>query len=102
MQNEGYGDYVLYFCDQDGDSYTIDYVYCDDDGDCCLQSNNYDDNDFSVNELLEELEPYDYNDYVYVEHDDDDDNIIWEQIDGVWYYDDDEEELTIDMHYEYD
>ena len=91
-------------CDQDGDSYTIDYVYSDDDGDCCLQSNDYDGNDFSVDELLDELFPYDDDDYVYVEHydSDDDDTIVWENIDGVWYYDDDSDELTIDMHYDYD
>ncbi len=55
---DGYADYVVNFCDQDGDSVTIDCVYLDEDGDVCLESNETDDNNFLVQELLDELDRY--------------------------------------------
>lgn len=101
---EGYGNYIVNFCDQDGDYVTIDRVYLDNDGDVCLESNEYDDNDFSAQELLDKLDHYSDNRYVYVydddnetsfdidEEDDDDD------YDDLWYIEDDC--LYIDMSYE--
>lgn len=102
---EGYGNYIVNFCDQDGDSITIDCVYLDDDGDVCLESNEYDDNDFSAQELLDKLDHYSDKRYVYVydddnetsfdidEEDDDDD------YDDLWYIGNDGY-LYIDMSYE--
>ena len=101
MKNDGYDDWTVYFCDQDGDSYTIDYICCDDDNDCCLQSNSNYRGDLTVDEILNELEAYDEEDFVYVEHVDEDDNVYtWLNIDGIWYYCEDNSELTIDMHYD--
>ncbi len=102
---EGYADYCVNFCDQDGDSMTIDSVYLDDDGDVCLESNEEDNNDFSAQELLDELDHYSDKRYVYVydddtdtsfdidEEDDDDD------YDNLWYIGNDGC-LYIDMSYE--
>ena len=104
---EGYADYCVNFCDQDGDYVTIDRVYLDNDGDVCLESNEYDDNDFSAQELLDELDRYSDKRYVYVynddidtsfdidEEDDDDD------YDNLWYIGDDGS-LYIDTSYEED
>lgn len=103
---EGYGNYTVHFSDQDGDYVTIDRVYLDNDGDVCLESNEYDDNDFSAQELLDKLDRYSDKRYVYVydddnetsfdidEEDDDDD------YDDLWYIEDDC--LYIDMSYEED
>lgn len=35
---EGYADWEVYFCDEEGDSYTVNHIYVDDDGDVCLES----------------------------------------------------------------
>ena len=102
---EGYADYEVHFSDQDGDSITIDCVYLDDDGDVCLESNEYDDNEFTAQELLDELDLFSDKRYVYVynddndlsfdinEEDDDDD------YDDLWYIGNDGC-LYIDMSYE--
>ena len=55
---EGYGNYIVNFCDQDGDSITIDCVYLDDDGDVCLESNEVDNKDYTVQELIDILDRY--------------------------------------------
>ena len=104
---EGYADYCVNFCDQDGDSVTIDKLYLDSDGDVCLESNEYDNNDFSAQELLDELDRYSDKRDVYVynddidtsfdidEEDDDDD------YDDLWYIGNDGY-LYMDMSYEED
>lgn len=102
---DGYADYVVNFCDQDGDSVTIDTVYLDDDGDICLESNETDNNDFSVQELLNELDRYSTDRYVYIydveydsnfdiDEDDEDDSY-----DHLWYIGNDDC-FYIDTYYE--
>ena len=104
---EGYADYCVNFCDQDGDSVTIDSVYLDDDGDVCLESNEEDNNDFSAQELLDELDRYSDKRYVYVYDDDTDTSFDIDEEDddddyyNLWYIGDDGS-LYIDMSYEKD
>lgn len=104
---EGYEDSIVNFCDQDGDSITIDQVYLDDDGDVCMESNEYDNNDFTVQELLDELDDYSDNSYVYIYDDDYDLNFNIEEeddeddYDDLWYIGNDGC-LYIDTYYEED
>ena len=104
---EGYEDYEVHFCDQDGDSITIDKVYLDDDGDVCLESNEYDYNEFTAQELLDELDRYSDKRYVYVYNDDNytsfdiDEEEDDDDYDDLWYIGDDGC-LYIDTYYDED
>ena len=104
---EGYADYCVNFCDQDGDSVTIDKLYLDSDGDVCLESNEYDNNDFSAKELLDELDRYSDKRDVYVYNDDIDTSFDIDEEDDyyayyyLWYIGNDGS-LYIDMSYEED
>ncbi len=65
--DEGYGDWVLYFCDDDDDDYTVNHIYVDDEDDICLKStdmegNNY---DFTAQNVLSRIKKYDNSTYVY-------------------------------------
>lgn len=103
----GYADYEVRFWDQNGDYVTIDQVYLDDDGDVCLESNEYDDNEFSAQELLDELDHYSDKRYVYVYDDDTDTSFDIDEeeddddYDNLWYIGNDGY-LYIDMSYEED
>lgn len=105
---EGYGNYIVNFCDQDGDSITIDCVYLDDDGDVCLESNEVDNKDYTVQELIDILDRYRDSRYVYVYDDDydldfdidDEDEDDDENYDHLWYIEDDC--LYIDTYYSED
>ena len=106
---EGYGDYVVWFYDQDGDCVSIDKCYLDDDGDVCLESNEYDNNDYSANELVNILDRYDGDTYIYVYNEDndvafdideeDEDDYYDDNYDDLWYINDDDE-LCMDTTYE--
>lgn len=66
--NEGYGDWVLFFCDDDDDDYTVNHIYVDDEGDICLESTDMegDDNyDFTAKNVLNRIKKYDNSTYVY-------------------------------------
>lgn len=102
---EGYADYEVNFCYQEGDSITIDSVYLDDDGDVCLESNEYDDNEFTAQELLDKLDRYSDKRYVYVYDDDNDSSFDIDEeeydddYDDLWYIGNDGC-LYIDMSYD--
>ena len=36
--DNGYGDWVVWFCDDDDDDYSVNHIYKDDNGDVCLES----------------------------------------------------------------
>ena len=85
----------------------VDRVYLDNDGDVCLESNEYDDNDFSAQELLDELDRYSDKRYVYVYNDDIDTSFDIDEEDDDDDYDDlwyigNGGNLYIDMSYEED
>lgn len=65
--DEGYGDWKVYFCDDDDDDYTVNHIYLDDDGDICLQSTDTESEtyDFTANNILNRLKKYDNESYVY-------------------------------------
>lgn len=65
--DEGYGDWVVWFCDDDDDDYTVNHIYIDDDGDVCLESNNSegDNYDFTAQNILSRIKKYDNEEYVY-------------------------------------
>lgn len=100
--NEGYEDYPVYFCDQDGDSITIDNYYEDEDGDLCLESNEYDNNEYSVKQLLSILANFNNGQYVYIYNDDCDQDFDINETHGedghIWYINDDGD-LLIDTYY---
>ena len=101
---EGYGNYIVYFYDQDGDRVTIDAFYLDDDGDVCLESNDYDNKDYSANELVNILDRYGGDTYIYIYDEDSDvyfdidESDDEEDYDNLWYVDDDE--LCMDTTYD--
>lgn len=100
--NEGYEDYPVRFCDQDGDSITIDNYYEDDDGDLCLESNEYDNNEYSVKQLLSILVDFNNGQYVYIYDDDCNQDFDIDETHGedghIWYIDDNGD-LLIDTYY---
>ena len=98
--NDGYGDYYVNFCDQDGDTVTINKCYEDDDDDVCLESNEFDTYEYTAEQLLSELEDYNNNTYIYVYDDDNDLNFDIDD-DKDWYIGEDDC-LTIDTYYEED
>lgn len=67
ISNAGYGDWILFMCDDDDDDYTINHIYRDDDGDICLKSTDMegDNYDFTANNVLKRINKYNNEDYVY-------------------------------------
>ena len=102
---EGYGNYTVWFYDQDGDGVSIDTFYLDDDGDVCLESNEFDNKDYSAHELVNILERYDGDTYIYVYNEDIDECFDIEEedddedYDNLWYISDNDE-LCMDTYYE--
>lgn len=96
----GYADYSVYFYDQDGDGITIDQCYTDDDGDVCLESNEYDYNEYTAERLCQMLDGYNNGVYVYVYNDDIDQCFDIDEAKD-WYIGDDDC-LCIDTYYEED
>ena len=103
---EGYDNYVVYFMDQDNDAYSIATCYLDDDGDVCLECQDNGDDDYSADELLEQLEQFDDDLYVYI-YDVDNDMVLdineeendYDPYDDLWYIDD-ETDLCMDVTYD--
>lgn len=96
--NEGYGDYTLYFCDQDCDCYTIEDIYTDDDGDIYLNSDG--NGEMTAEEILYELNAQCYCNRTYTYLYDEDEDLNFD-IEGGWYIDDDDD-LVMDVNYTYD
>lgn len=68
IRNNGYGDWTVYFCDDDDDDYTVNHIYVDNDGDICLESTDMEGDgnyDFTVNDILRRIKKYDNENYVY-------------------------------------
>ena len=93
---EGYEDWTLFMCDDDDDDYSVNNIYVDDDGDVCLESTDVegeDDNVYTANGILEEIENYHDDTYVY---------FIEEYEDESWYAYDIESNWFIGTDYEGD
>lgn len=98
-----YGDWLVYFCDDDDDDYTVNSVYVDDDNDICIESTDYEDDmpEFTAEELLEELKEYDGDTYVYFREEYEDGSWYDYEIDDNWYIgtdNDGEDILNIDCY----
>ena len=68
IRDNGYGDWIVYFCDDDDDDYTVNHIYVDNDGDICLESTDMEGDgnyDFTVNDILRRIRKYDNENYVY-------------------------------------
>lgn len=65
--DEGYGDWIVWFCDDDNDDYSVNHIYIDDDGDVCLESTDQegDNYDFTAQNILSRIKKYDNEEYVY-------------------------------------
>lgn len=65
--DSGYQDWIVYFCDDDNDDYTVNHIYVDDDGNICLESTDMegDNYDLTAEDIYNEIECYDNEDYVY-------------------------------------
>lgn len=65
--DDGYGDWKVFFCDDDNDDYTVNHIFLDDDGDVCLQSTDTegDNYDFTVKDVLARLKRYNNEKIVY-------------------------------------
>lgn len=91
---EGYAEWIPSFCDEEGDSYTVNHIYVDDDDDICIESTemegdgNY---DFTVANILHRLKDYDPDSYVYFLEEFEDGDTYPCDISGNWYIDDDED-----------
>ena len=82
----GYGEWVVYFCDDDEDDYTVNHIYIDNDGDICLQSTDTegDNYDFTAQNVLSRIKRYDNEKYVYFQEE---------------YYDGSSSEYDIEFHW---
>lgn len=90
--DEGYGDWKVYFCDNDNDDYTVDRIYKDCNGDVCLESNDLTySQDYTANQILSLIKEFDREDYVYFKevYEDGDENDYY--IISNWYIGDDQE-----------
>lgn len=94
--NDGYGNDDLYFCDQDGDYYTVEGIYVDDDDDVYLNFSS-DSWVMSAQDILDELNSQCYNNRTYIYMYDDDDDLSMD-IEGGWYLDDDND-VCMDVVY---
>lgn len=65
--DNGYGDWIVNFCDDDDDDYTVNYIYTDNDGDICLESTDaYEtDGSYTAKGILRKLKRYNGDKYVY-------------------------------------
>lgn len=95
---EGYADWTPWFCDEEGDYYTVNHIYVDDDDDICIESTDMegDENyDFTVANILHRLKRYDCDSYVYFLEEFEDGDTYACDISGNWYtdYDEDGDEL---------
>lgn len=101
--SEGYADWEVCFCDEEGDYYTVNHIYVDDDGDVCLESTDMESStyDFTAANILHRLKDYDADDYVYFLEEDEDGDTYACDIEFHWYVDEDEdgdEQLYVDCH----
>lgn len=99
IRGAGYGDWVLFMCDDDDDDFSVNHIYVDDDGDICLKSTEEGGYEFTANNVLNRLKHYDNESYVYFveEYDDGSSNVY--DIDFHWFIganDDGDDILNID------
>lgn len=90
----GYADWKPQFCDEEGDSYTVNHIYLDADGDVCIESTDMEEPenyDFTVANILHRLKHYNPNGYVYFLEEFEDGDTYACDISYNWYidYDDD-------------
>ena len=98
----GNADWTPWFCDEEGDTYTINHIFIDYDGDICLESTDAegDENyDFTTANILHRLKKYDPESYVYFLEEDECCDTYACNISSNWYIDIDDdgnEQLYID------
>jgi len=102
---EGYGEYKLFFCDQDGECFSVDSCYLDDDADLCLEFNE-DGRPLTVQQMYDKLDRYKDDTYAYFYNnainlafdiDDEEEDTDWDQM---WY--EDEGAIYLDVTYDED
>ena len=101
---EGYAEWTPWFCDEEGDYYTVNHIYVDDDDDICIESTDMEGDgnyDFTVANILHRLKDYDPDSYVYFLEEFEDGDTYACDISGNWYTDHDgdgDELLYIDCY----
>ena len=95
---EGYAEWTPWFCDEEGDYYTVNHIYVDDDDDICIESTDMEGDgnyDFTVANILHRLKDYAPDSYVYFLEEFEDGDTYACDISGNWYtdYDGDGDEL---------
>jgi len=95
---EGYAEWTPWFCDEEGDYYTVNHIYVDDDDDICIESTDMEGDgnyDFTVANILHRLKNYNPDSYVYFLEEFEDGDTYACDISGNWYtdYDEDGDEL---------
>lgn len=85
--DDGYGDWVVYMCDDEDEDYTINHIYIDSDGDICLESTDAEDDtyDFTCDDMLNRLRKYSDDTYVYFLEEYEDESSNSYDIDDGWY-----------------
>ena len=85
--DDGYGDWIVYMCDDDDEDYSINHIYIDSDGDICMESTDAEDetHDFSCGEILNRLRKYSDDTYVYFIEVYEDESSNSYDIDDEWY-----------------
>lgn len=101
--NSGYSDWKVFMCDDDDDDFTINHIYVDDDGDLCLESTDTegDNYDFTCQTVLNRLNKYTDDMYVYFLEEYEDESTNAYDIDDNWYIgtdDDGYDVLNIDCY----
>lgn len=97
VNNDGYGDWSVFMCDDDDDDFTINHIYLDEDDDLCLESTDAEDNtyDFTCNDIIERLSEYSDDTYVYFREEYEDESWCDYNIDDNWYIGSDDDGYDI-------
>ena len=101
--SEGYADWTPWFCNEEGDSYTVNHIYVDSDGDICLESTDMENDtyDFTSANILGRQKHYNPESYVYFLEEDEDGDTYACNIKYYWYDSQDcnfDRKLYIDCH----
>lgn len=90
MCYNGYSEWILWFCDEEGDEYSVNHIYVDDEGDICIESTDMEGDgnyEFTVEDILHRLNEYDPDSYVYFLEEFEDGGTYACDIDEDWYTD---------------